>query len=155
MVPSGPTTGPGVTAPSRYRCQRTAPAVGPANTEEPPCRASCNAAGHDAQLALAGAAAGGVNPAGDEIDGVAEPRGPLGPHPAATHATTATTTTAAAGLNTPGITTPTILAHSNGLNTRHRANHVGLTAQVDAAASARRVKPVTEYAHIREVVDYP
>src|SRR5271167_2902789 len=120
MVPSGPTTGPGVTAPSRCRCQRTAPAVGPADTEEPPCRASCNAAGHGVQLALAGAAAGGVSPAGEEIEGVPERCGPLASHPAATHAMTATTTTAAAGLSTWGVTTPTILAHPNGLNTQHR-----------------------------------
>src|ERR1700738_2318028 len=137
MVPSGPTTGPGVTAPSRCRCQRTAPGVGPADTEEPPCRASCNAAGHDAQLALAGAAPGGVNPAGDEIDGVPEPRGALVPHPAATHATTATTTTAAAGLNTPGITTPTILAHPNGVNTRHRGR-TPRTCCADAAEKSRQ-----------------
>lgn len=117
MVPFGPTTGPGVTAPSRCRRQRTAPAVGPADTEEPPCRESCNAAGHGAQLALAGAAAGGVNPDGEEIEGVPEPCGLLGPHPAATHAITATTTTAAAGLSTSGITTPTILAHPNVMTT--------------------------------------
>ena len=91
--------------------------MGPADTEEPPCRESCNAAGHGAQLALAGAAAGGVNPDGEEIEGVPEPCGVLGPHPAATHAITATTTTAAAGLSTWGITTPTILAHPNVMTT--------------------------------------
>ena len=91
--------------------------MGPADTEEPPCRESCNAAGHGAQLALAGAAAGGVNPDGEEIEGVPEPCGLLDPHPAATHAITATTTTAAAGLSTWGITTPTILAHRNVMTT--------------------------------------
>src|ERR1700731_475907 len=135
MVPPAPTTGPGVTAPSRCRCQRTAPAVGPADTEEPPCRASCNAAGHDAQLSFAGAAAGGVNPAGEEIEGAPESRGPLGPHPATTHPTTATTTTATPGLSGWGITTHTILVHPNALNTRHR-RRVQQTWVADAAKNS-------------------
>jgi hypothetical protein len=89
------------------------PVVGPADTEEPLCLASCNAAGQGAQLALAGAAAGGVNPAGDEIEGVAEPCGLLDSQPAENHATAATTT-AAASPDMPGILTLTILAYPNG-----------------------------------------
>ncbi len=46
MVPSKPITGPGVTAPSRFRRHRTVPATGPSDVDDPLCRASCNAAGH-------------------------------------------------------------------------------------------------------------
>ena len=63
MVPSGPTTGPGVTGPSRRRCQRSTPAVGPAETEAPLCLASCNAEGQGAQLRLLGAPVGNALPA--------------------------------------------------------------------------------------------
>jgi hypothetical protein len=89
------------------------PLVGPADTEDPLCLASCNAAGQGAQLVFAGAAVGGANPAGDEIEGVGEPCGLLASHPAENHATAATTT-AAASPDTPGILTLTILAYPNG-----------------------------------------
>jgi hypothetical protein len=83
MVPSGPTTGPGVTAPSRCRCQRSTPAVGPADTEAPLCLASCSAEGHGAQLARLGASAGVAWPGADEL-AAGGTRG----DPAAPHATT-------------------------------------------------------------------
>jgi hypothetical protein len=69
MVPSGPITGPGVTAPSSCRRQRIVPAVGPDETEAPLWRASCNAAGHGAQLARPGGSAGTRSPAVDDIGG--------------------------------------------------------------------------------------
>jgi len=46
MVPSAPMTGPGVTAPSRFRRHRTVPDTGPSDVDDPLRRASCNAAGH-------------------------------------------------------------------------------------------------------------
>ena len=69
MVPSGPTTGPGVTGPSRFRRQRSTPAVGPEETEAPLCLASCNAEGQGAQLRLLGAPVGNALPAAAELVG--------------------------------------------------------------------------------------
>src|ERR1700758_5409460 len=69
MVPSAPITGPGVTAPSSCRRQRSVPLVGPAETDAPRWRASCNPAGHGAQLARPGGSAGTRSPAVDDAGG--------------------------------------------------------------------------------------
>jgi hypothetical protein len=106
MVPSGPTTGPGVTAPSRCRCHRNVPAVGPPDTDAPLCLASWSAVGHGAQLAWPGAAAGTVSPEAEDVDGPPEPVDPPPVQPAASHPTTAITTTAAVDFSPWCVTAP-------------------------------------------------
>lgn len=57
IVPSGPTTGPGVMPPPRSRLQRIAPVVGPSVVDAPLWRASCWADGHGAHVAVPGTCA--------------------------------------------------------------------------------------------------